>query len=199
MGRLLWPGSVGESEHVPYIKTRRLCRVHDPGVNLPAERCPPEGVHDGLPVTPAAADPEWSSGTCQRSSPATQRIESTGDDLRPHPAIQRSGHRLLAASTPRNDLVTESDGRVAMPVAQPLPYGLSSGHPDCPLHLERSLGGGCGRCARRHLRPRLLLGLWLHHHHRARGVAAHIGRCPTQQHIQEAPFTVGANDEEVHS
>jgi len=31
------------------------------------------------------------------------------------------------------------------------------------------------------------------------GRGAHIGRCPTQQHIQEAPFTVGANDEEVHS
>jgi hypothetical protein len=141
MGTRLWPGSAGESEHVPYIKTRQLCRVHDTSVNLPAERCPPEGVHDGLPVTPAAADPEWSSGTCQWSSSSTQRIESTGDN-RPHPAIQCSGHRLLAARTASDDGRDGSDGRVAMPVAQPLPHGLSSGHPYCPLHLERSLGGG---------------------------------------------------------
>ena len=43
----------------------------------------------------------------------------------------------------------------------------------------------------------LVLTPRFHHDYGAGGVSAHIGRCPTQHHIEDAPFAVGANDEEI--
>ena len=142
MGTLLRPELAGESEHVPYIKTRRLCRVHKPGMNLPAERCPPEEVHDGLPVTPLLQIPRGVQELVSSRPPQLNKLNQQGmtcGHTQPYNAQAIVSLRLAQQET---TVVTESDGRVAMPVAQPLPHGLSSGHPDRPLHLERNLGGG---------------------------------------------------------
>jgi hypothetical protein len=117
------------------------------------------------PLPPQLQSPsgvqELVSGRPPRLNELNQQEMTCGH---PRPYNAQAIVSLLLAQR-ETTVVTESGGRMAMPVAQPLPHGLSSGHPYCPLHLERSLGGGRGRCTSRHLRPRLLLGLWLHHHH----------------------------------
>src|SRR5882724_1156506 len=93
---------------------------------LPPQLQIPGGVHELVSGRPPRLN-EWN------------HQEMTCGHPRPSNAQAIVSLRLAPHET---TVVTESDGRVAMPVAQPLPHGLSSGHPDRPLHLERSLGGG---------------------------------------------------------
>src|SRR5438128_950733 len=119
MGTLLRPGLAGESKHIPYIKTRRLCRVHDPGVNLPAERYPLQGCMMVYPLPPQLQIPggvhELVSGRPPRLNELNHQ-EMTCGHPRPSNAQAIVSLRLAPHET---TVVTESDGRVAMPVAQP--------------------------------------------------------------------------------